>query len=101
MGLRPLLARGYEVGILHLLSPDEVAPTAVGDLKLVDSETGQATEVTLDATTRRLYQDRLQSWQADIASFCTAHAIHYIPVTTDTAWDKLVLQTMRARGVVK
>ncbi|MEM7113427.1 MAG: DUF58 domain-containing protein [Chloroflexota bacterium] len=100
-GIRPLLSRGYEIGILHLLSPDEVVPEVVGDLKLVDSETGHATEVTLDTATRNLYQARLQSWQAQIASLCTARAIHYIPITTDTPWDKLVLQTMRARGVVK
>ena len=99
-GLRPLLARGYEIGILHLLSPDEVVPEVVGDLKLVDSETGHATDVTLDTARRNLYQARLKSWQAQIASFCTARAIHYIPLTTDTPWDKLVLQTMRARGVV-
>ena len=100
-GIQPLLARGYEIGIIHILSPDEVEPTAVGDLKLVDSETGQATEVTLDNATRDLYQSRLQSWQADIATFCAARAIHYIPVTTNMPWDKLVLQTLRAKGVAK
>lgn len=100
-GIRPLLARGYEVGILHILSPDEVEPNVTGDLKLVDSETGQSTEVTLDSATRTLYQQRLQSWQADIATFCAARAIHYIPIVTNTPWDKLVLQTLRAKGIVK
>ena len=100
-GLRPLLARGYEVGIIHLLSPDESDPLASGDLKLVDVETGQATEVTLDEPTRDLYRTRLQAWQSDIASYCAARAVHYIPVTTSLPWDKLILQTLRGRGVVK
>lgn len=100
-GLRPLLARGYEVGLIHLLSPDEANPPASGDLKLVDVETGQATEITLDEPTRALYQARLQAWQTDIASYCAARAIHYIPVTTALPWDKLILQTLRGRGVVE
>lgn len=99
-GLRPLLARGYEVGLIHLLSPDEADPPASGDLKLVDVETGQATEVTLDEPTRDLYRTRLQAWQAETASYCAARAVHYIPVTTALPWDKLILQTLRGRGMV-
>jgi uncharacterized protein (DUF58 family) len=99
-GLRPLLARGYEVGLIHLLSADEADPPASGDLKLVDVETGQETEVTLDEPTRDLYRARLQAWQAETASYCAARAVHYIPVTTALPWDKLVLQTLRGRGVV-
>lgn len=99
-GLRPLLARGYEVGIIHLLSPDEANPPASGDLKLVDVETGQATEVTLDEPTRDLYRTRLQAWQADLASYCATRAVHYIPVATSLPWDKLILQTLRGRGMV-
>jgi hypothetical protein len=35
-GLNALQARGYEVGLIHILSPDEVEPPVSGDLKLVD-----------------------------------------------------------------
>ena len=38
-GLTTLLARGYELVLLHLLSPDEAAPELSGDLKLIDVET--------------------------------------------------------------
>ncbi|MCP4417225.1 MAG: DUF58 domain-containing protein, partial [Chloroflexi bacterium] len=39
-GLNALQFRGYEVGLIHLLSLDEVEPPVSGDLKLVDIETG-------------------------------------------------------------
>jgi uncharacterized protein (DUF58 family) len=100
-GLTALQSRGYEVGLVHILSPDEVAPEAGGDLKLVDVETGQHTEISLDQATLALYRERLQGWQTEIATHCRRRQIHYIPVVTDLPWDRLILQTIRAAGVVK
>jgi len=100
-GLNALQARGYEVGLIHLLSPDEVDPPLGGDLKLVDVETGEDAEITLDPTTLNLYRERLRAWQAEIATYCSGRSIHYIPVTSDIPWEKLVMQTLRAKGVVK
>ncbi len=100
-GLHALQARGYEVGVIHLLSPDEVEPPVTGDLKLIDVETGSDAEITLDPTTLSLYRERLLAWQAEIADYCSRRAIHYIPVTTDMPWEKLVMQTLRVQGVLK
>jgi len=100
-GVTAVLARGYEVGLLHLLSPDEVDPPLSGDLKLVDVETGQDAEISLDGATLAAYRQRLQSWQAEIAAFCASRAVHYIPLVTDTPWEKVVLQTLRQQAVLK
>lgn len=100
-GVTALQARGYELAVLHLLSPDEVEPPVSGDLKLIDAETHAEAELTLDATTLDLYRQRLQSWQAEIAAACAARAIHYVPVTTNEPWEKLVLQTLRRQQMVR
>ncbi len=100
-GLHTLQARGYEVGVIHLLSPDEVEPPVSGDLKLIDVETGSDAEITLDPTTLLLYRERLQAWQTEIANYCSRRSIHYIPVITDMPWEKLVMQTLRVQGVIK
>lgn len=100
-GLNALQSRGYEVGLIHLLSPDEVDPPVSGDLKLVDVETGQDAEITLDPMTLSLYRERLRAWQGEIAGYCARQGTHYIPVTTDLPWEKLVMQTLRVKGVVK
>ena len=100
-GLHALQARGYEVGIIHLLSPDEVEPPVSGDLKLIDVETGSDAEITLDPTTLSLYRERLQVWQTEIGDYCSRRAIHYIPVTTDLPWEKLMMQTLRIQGILK
>ncbi|MDT8307456.1 MAG: DUF58 domain-containing protein [Anaerolineae bacterium] len=100
-GLTALLARGYEIGILHILSPDEVDPLLAGDLKLVDVETAEDAEISLDGATLAAYRERLRTWQAELAAFSSSRAAHYVPVTTDVPWDQLVLRTLRAEGVLK
>jgi uncharacterized protein (DUF58 family) len=100
-GLNALQARGYEIALFHLLSPDEEEPPLGGDLKLIDVETGQDAEISLDASTVYLYQQRLQDWRSEIAAYCAKRNLHYIPVTTYLPWETLVLQSLRARGLVK
>lgn len=101
LGLNALQSRGYEVGIFHLLSADEEDPSATGDLKLIDVETGAEAEITLDATTLQAYRARVQSWRNEIGAYCNGRLIHYIPLTTHEAWDKLVMQTLRRKNLVK
>ena len=100
-GVDALLSRGYEVGIIHILSPDELRPGAAGDLKLVDIETGAESEITLDDPTLAQYLARLREWQTEIAAFCSARQVHYVPVSSELAWDRLILHTLRQRGVVR
>lgn len=100
-GLNALQSRGFEVGLIHLLALDEMTPPLAGDLKLVDVETGGEAEITLDPTTLDLYQERLGEWLKELGDYCSGRDIHYIPVTTNLDWEKLVLQTLRSKGVVK
>ncbi len=100
-GVDAMLQVGFEIAIVHTLSPDEMEPALDGDLKLVDVETGAIVEVTVDATMRRQYMERLATWQAEIAAYCRQRRIHYIPVSTGVAWDTVLLDTMRRRGVVR
>jgi uncharacterized protein (DUF58 family) len=100
-GLSALQGRGYEVTVLHLLTPDELDPPLAGDLRLVDCETGTPQDVTLDGSLRDLYRRRVRDWQKEIESFCLKRGIHYVPVTTDVAWDELVLYQLRQRGLIK
>ena len=100
-GINSLLGRGYEVAIVQLLSPDEMEPPVGGDVKLVDVETGAGADLTLDVSTISQYRQRLHDWQAEIAKYAATHGINFVPVITDLPWDKLVLQSLRARDIVR
>lgn len=100
-GVNALQSRGYEVGLIHLLSADELDPPLGGDLKLVDIETGQDAEITLDDGTLEMYRQRLESWMGEIGGYCSRRGVHYIPVNTHLNWEKLVMQTLRARSLLR
>mgnify|MGYP002713094839 CR=1 FL=1 len=100
-GLNSLVGKGYEVILIHLLSPDEVTPPMVGDLRLVDVETSAAQEVSLDAGMRELYMRRVEAWREEIQAQCTRRGINYLPLQTDASWEKVLLYDLRKLGVVK
>ncbi len=99
-GVRALQNSGFEVNIIHTLSPDEVNPVLRGDLKLVDSETGEMQEVSIDTTALEMYRKEFSSWQNEIVDFCQRRGINYIQVDTTVPFDDLVLHYLRRRGLV-
>ncbi len=100
-GLRALQGRGHEVTVIQVLSPDEVSPELTGDLKLIDVETGIPQEVTIDATMRDLYLQRLQAWQGEIGAYCVRRGIHYLPIATSLPWEQVILAELRRANVVR
>src|SRR5512140_2312711 len=61
--VRDLAAQGSELIVLHVLSPDELDAPLQGALRLVDSETGDGVDVTVDLATLDAYKARLAAWQ--------------------------------------
>ena len=99
-GVTALAARGHEVAVVHVLAPDEVEPPLGGDLRLLDVETGGAQEVTIDGGMRALYRRRLAAWQDEIRAACRARGVRYVPVETDTPFERVVMYELRRVGVL-
>ncbi len=100
-GLNALQGRGYEVGIIHILAPDEIDPALAGDLRLIDTETGSPQDVTVDGGMRDLYGRRLREWRDQMAAYCLGRDVHYIAVETGTPWENVILYALRRAGVVR
>jgi len=100
-GLNVLLGKGYEVVILQVLSPDEITPPLAGDLRLVDVETGLNQEVSIDATMRTVYEQRLRAWLDEIRTDSSKRGVHYLMVSTDMPFERVILYELRKLGVVK
>lgn len=100
-GINTLLAKGYEVGLIHVLSPDEINPIMGGDLRLIDVETGKAQEVSMDGGMHDLYRKRLTTWRDGIRTESLKRGVHYISAETDQPWEKVILQNLRQLGAVK
>jgi uncharacterized protein (DUF58 family) len=100
-GMTALAARGHEVALVHLLASEEVNPPLSGDLRLMDVESGDACDVTIDGAMRVLYERRLAAWREDIWAACRVRNVHYIPIETNTPFDRAILYDMRRAGLVR
>jgi len=100
-GLTALAARGHEVVLMHILAPEETEPPLAGDMRLVDVETGEAQEVTIDSGVQSLYRRRLAAWQEEIRSACQTRSAHYVTLATHTPLEQAVLTHLRRSGVLK
>ncbi len=98
--IRELAATGSELIVLHLLSPDELDPALEGDLRLVDSETGDGIDVTVDLATLDDYKARLAAWQEGFADTAAKRRASYVPLSTDVPLADLVFAELRRRRVV-
>jgi uncharacterized protein (DUF58 family) len=100
-GLRNLLGRGHEAALVHVLASDEIDPPLAGDLQLVDMETGQEQDVSLDGGLRKQYHARVQAWIQSTQNECRKQNVRYLDLVTDKPWDQALLLEMRRAGVVK
>jgi hypothetical protein len=86
--------------VIHVLAPDEVAPSLEGDLRLLDIEGGGEVEITADYEMLARYRQGLADWQAEVRRFCTVREMRYLPVVTDIPFDELLFAMLRRGGVL-
>ena len=98
--IRELAATGSELIVLHVLSPEELDPTLEGDMRLVDVESGDGMDVTIDLATIDDYKDRLTAWQEGFADLAAKRNATYVPISTDLPLADLVFAELRRRRVL-
>ncbi|HEU5116283.1 MAG TPA: DUF58 domain-containing protein, partial [Isosphaeraceae bacterium] len=99
--LRYLLARNMDIYVVHVLSQEEVEPELVGDLRLVDAEDEDFAEITISAPLLKRYKDTLNGFVGGLKEWCTRRGITYIFTTNQNPFDKLILNYLRERGLIK
>jgi uncharacterized protein (DUF58 family) len=98
--IRELAATGSELVVLHVLSPEELEPVLEGDLRLVDAESGDGIDVTVDLATVDDYKARLVAWQDALARVAAKRRAAYVNLSTDLPLADLVFAELRRRRVV-
>jgi uncharacterized protein (DUF58 family) len=99
-GLNTLVGRGFHVNVVHILAPEELAPTTFGDLRLVDAETGDFREVTFGKYRLKAYQQTVQNFCARLREFCQNRGMHYFLARSDMDLGELILKQLRRAEVV-
>ena len=91
----------FEVHTLQVLDPAELAPADIGDLRLLETETGDALEVTAGENLLRRYRDEIAAFNDDLESFCHQRTIAHARVTTDVPFEDFVLRVLRDGMMLK
>jgi uncharacterized protein (DUF58 family) len=100
-GLQALVARRFEITVIHTLAPQEVTPDLEGDVRLIDAEGGPPVDLTADVDLLRRYEESLRAWRDEIQTYCSGHGIAYVPLETNLPVEDLLLSLLRRRGVVR
>ncbi|WP_169976410.1 DUF58 domain-containing protein [Tautonia rosea] len=99
--LRYLLARDMDIYVVQVLSREEVEPELTGDLRLVDCEDDDEAEITVSAPLLKRYKETLDAYVGGFREWCTRRGISHIFTTNHAPFDKLILNYLRERGLVK
>jgi uncharacterized protein (DUF58 family) len=100
-GLRRLAGARNEAAVLHLLSPQELDPEPGEDIQLVDRESGQTVDVSLDLDTIARYRERLTAWSDGLGRLCRERNARYVRLSTGDDVERDVMGTLRAQGIVQ
>jgi len=100
-GIKALLARKMQILLLHVLDKDELDPSLTGDLKLIDSETGEYREVSISPHLIAQYKDQVKSFTDGLKNTSSRYGIDYIQTSTAVPFEQVIMQSLRRVGLVK
>jgi uncharacterized protein (DUF58 family) len=99
--LRYLLAQQMDVYVIHVLSQEEIEPDIKGDLRLVDSEDADVTEITVSRPLLERYKRTLAAFVDGARDFCNRRGMNYLLANTNVPVETLVSNYLRRRGLVR
>lgn len=98
-GVKRLRYGKHDVTMVHVMSPQELAPDLTGDVRLVDMETNNAVDVTANRATIQIYQKRVAAFLREAERFAHNTGSTYVLANTATNFEDLVLRKFRALGL--
>ncbi|MBN2584330.1 MAG: DUF58 domain-containing protein [Planctomycetes bacterium] len=99
-GLKRLGSDRYDLYMMQMLSPQERDPDLVGDLKLVDVEDGDFSEVTISSALVKYYKQNLAAYCNELRQFCVRRGATYVLTDSSQPIERLVLEQLRRRGLL-
>ncbi len=100
-GINVLRYHRFEPYIVHLIDPAEERPALLGDVQVVDCETGDERAVTVTEALLGRLRDAQRGWRGEVAHFCASRHVPYFAAPTTQAFDELVLKVFRQGGFLR
>jgi uncharacterized protein (DUF58 family) len=100
--LKILRYQRFETFLLQVVAEEEIQPADLsGDLRLVDAETNDALDVSLDGAALEAFYAARDRFFSDVEAFCFRHQVEYLRTTTALPVQDLVLRYMRRSGILQ
>ena len=99
-GIKQLLARGFDLTLIHLLSDEEINPRLSGEWRLEDSETGQFKEITVNEQTISHYRRRVEDFCKTLERFCMNRGVNYVRISNRVPIENLIRKDLQRIGFI-
>lgn len=100
-GLRRLPARRGDLVVVHVLDRGDLDPDLVGDLELVDAESGDRVEVSISPEVAQRYAELAHAWADEVAGRTRAVGGAYVRLFADEDLEAVLLTAWRDAGVLR
>ncbi len=97
-GLNLLRYHRFEPLVIQTIDERELDPKILGDLQLVDCETGMVTDITVTPGLKKEYIKAFEKMCSNIEDYCVKRQILYFKAPIQTPFDELILRIFRAGG---
>ena len=97
-GLKHFRHRQHEVLVFHVLDPREVDLQFDREARFLDPENDLDPITTQPWHLRESYVAEIESWRRRLSKECRLHQIDYVPLTTDTPFERALMAYLTKRS---
>ena len=99
--LKRLCATRSDVYVIQVLAPEEITPQLSGDLKLIDSESEGATEISVSRGLMKRYFQNRDAFIEQVRTYCLGHGMSHFLVSSQTPVENVLLDVLRRGGLIR
>lgn len=96
--LKYLMYKNQKVIVIHVLAEEEISPKLSGDIKLLDSETGETLLVTITPRIKKSYEENLNKFVNNIKEKVARVGGTYVMVNGDESIEKTIFNIFAKEG---
>ncbi|MDR1494010.1 MAG: DUF58 domain-containing protein [Planctomycetaceae bacterium] len=94
-GIDSFRYRNYEPNVVQVHDRSEANPKLLGDLQLVDVESGKPRDVTISESVLRQYKKKFAEFLDSVRKYCVGNGLRCTISQTSEPFDELILRMMR------
>lgn len=98
--IKYLKYKNQQVVLVHILSSEELKPELQGQIRLVDSETGQYKNLTASTSILKLYEKKVNSFIDGLKEESTKYGAFYVQISSSDTIEKIIFNDFRMSGII-